>query len=85
MARSPLPDVRMDFADTVGWKNVVSQVAKIYDSLPAADRANAVILTDNYGEAGAIEDERLEDCICTLSWATSRHSDYWWASTRLHH
>jgi 4-amino-4-deoxy-L-arabinose transferase-like glycosyltransferase len=55
MARSPLPSIRKDFADTVGWHDLVGQVAHIYDSLPSSDRASAVILTDNYGEAGAID------------------------------
>jgi hypothetical protein len=55
MARSPLPGVRKDFADTVGWHDLIAQVAAVYDALPADERANAVILTDNYGEAGAID------------------------------
>jgi dolichyl-phosphate-mannose-protein mannosyltransferase len=54
MARSQLPSIRKDFADTVGWHDLVSQVAHVYESLSPADRARAVILTDNYGEAGAI-------------------------------
>ncbi len=54
MARSPLPGIRKDFSDTVGWHDLVSQVAAIYDGLPAAERSRAVILTSNYGEAGAI-------------------------------
>jgi 4-amino-4-deoxy-L-arabinose transferase-like glycosyltransferase len=55
MAHSPLPSARKDFADTVGWHDLVAQVAQIYESLPPTDRATAVILTDNYGEAGAID------------------------------
>ncbi len=54
MARSPLPGIRKDFADTVGWHDLVSQVAAIYFGLPADERGRAVILTSNYGEAGAI-------------------------------
>jgi len=54
MARSPLPDARKDFADTVGWHDLVGQVATIYDSLSPAQRKTAVILANNYGEAGAI-------------------------------
>jgi len=54
MARSPLPHVRKDFADTVGWHDLVAQVAAIYRSLTPADQKTVVILTDNYGEAGAI-------------------------------
>src|ERR1700686_3167361 len=55
MARSPLAQVRKDFADTVGWHDLVSQVAAIYDRLSPADQATALILTNNYGEAGAID------------------------------
>jgi hypothetical protein len=54
MARSPMPGIRKDFADTVGWHDLVAQVAAVYDALPADERGQAVILTDNYGEAGAI-------------------------------
>jgi 4-amino-4-deoxy-L-arabinose transferase-like glycosyltransferase len=54
MARSPLPAARKDFADTVGWHDLVNQVAGVYQGLPAEQRASAVIITDNYGEAGAI-------------------------------
>ena len=54
MARSPLAAARKDFADTVGWHELVAQVAAIFDALPPEQRAIAVIITDNYGEAGAI-------------------------------
>jgi 4-amino-4-deoxy-L-arabinose transferase-like glycosyltransferase len=54
MARSPLPSARKDFADTVGWHDLVNEVAGVYNGLPAEQRASAVIITDNYGEAGAI-------------------------------
>ena len=54
MAQSPLPSIRKDFADTVGWHDLVSQVATINAGLPADERSRAVILTNNYGEAGAI-------------------------------
>ncbi|HSS94039.1 MAG TPA: glycosyltransferase family 39 protein [Candidatus Dormibacteraeota bacterium] len=54
MARSPLASIRKDFADTVGWHDLVGQVADAYAGLPAGERSRAVIITDNYGEAGAI-------------------------------
>jgi 4-amino-4-deoxy-L-arabinose transferase-like glycosyltransferase len=54
MARSPLPSARKDFADTVGWHDLVDEVARVYNGLPPGSRANALIITDNYGEAGAI-------------------------------
>jgi 4-amino-4-deoxy-L-arabinose transferase-like glycosyltransferase len=54
MARSPLPSIRKDFADTVGWQNLVTQVGDVYARVPESERSSTVILTDNYGEAGAI-------------------------------
>jgi 4-amino-4-deoxy-L-arabinose transferase-like glycosyltransferase len=54
MARSSLPSIRKDFADTVGWHDLVAQVARVYESLTPDERGHAVILTNNYGEAGAI-------------------------------
>jgi hypothetical protein len=41
--------------DSIGWPAYVRQVAGAYRSLPAADQAVAVIVTGNYGEAGAID------------------------------
>lgn len=41
-------------ADQVGWPAYVREVAAAVDALPAADRANAVLVTSNYGEAGAL-------------------------------
>jgi len=43
------------FADRFGWENMVATVAGVYDSLPAAERPDACVLTGNYGEAGAID------------------------------
>jgi 4-amino-4-deoxy-L-arabinose transferase-like glycosyltransferase len=54
MARSALPAIRTDFADTVGWQDLVAQVAAAYDRIPKSQRSRTVILTDNYGEAGAV-------------------------------
>jgi hypothetical protein len=41
--------------EMVGWPREVGLVASAFRSLPAARRAHAVILTANYGEAGAID------------------------------
>lgn len=54
MARSALASIRTDFADTVGWQDLVNEVAAVYRRLPASERSSAVILTNNYGEAGAV-------------------------------
>jgi hypothetical protein len=43
------------YADEFGWPEMVAQVARVYTSLPEADRAKTAILADNYGEAGAID------------------------------
>jgi 4-amino-4-deoxy-L-arabinose transferase-like glycosyltransferase len=43
-----------DFAEEIGWPELVDTVAKIRDSLPPEDRAHLGILGTNYGEAGAI-------------------------------
>jgi hypothetical protein len=41
--------------DTVGWPTDVRQVAEVFDRLAPAERAATVIVTGNYGEAGAID------------------------------
>ena len=41
--------------DSVGWPAYVQEVAAVYRSLPADERSVAVIVTGNYGEAGAID------------------------------
>jgi len=55
MAAWHLDVLRSDFAETVGWPELVAAVADAYQSLPPAERARAIILADNYGEAGAID------------------------------
>ncbi|MFJ6381407.1 hypothetical protein ACIQI7_15625 [Kitasatospora sp. NPDC092039] len=42
-------------ADSVGWPALTAQVAAVYDDLQPADRAVTAVLTDNYGEAGALD------------------------------
>jgi 4-amino-4-deoxy-L-arabinose transferase-like glycosyltransferase len=40
--------------DSIGWPAYVAQVAQVYQALPASDRAVAVLVAQNYGEAGAL-------------------------------
>jgi 4-amino-4-deoxy-L-arabinose transferase-like glycosyltransferase len=40
--------------DSVGWPEYTRQVAQAYQALPATDRAVAVLVAGNYGEAGAL-------------------------------
>jgi hypothetical protein len=42
-----------DYADMLGWEEQVKATARVYDSLPPAERDKAVILATNYGRAGA--------------------------------
>jgi hypothetical protein len=42
-------------ADRLGWKELVSAVAEVYRSLPPDEQRNAVIVSNNYGGAGALE------------------------------
>jgi 4-amino-4-deoxy-L-arabinose transferase-like glycosyltransferase len=42
------------FKDEIGWPEMVAQTARAWRSLPAAERAHAAILAQNYGEAGAL-------------------------------
>ena len=52
VAAGPLPQY---FADMFGWREMVDEVATVYDALPPGDRAKAVIYTDNYGRAAAVD------------------------------
>ena len=49
---SPLQQI---FSDQLGWREMVAQVADVYNNLPPEDRAKAGIYAGNYGEAGAID------------------------------
>ncbi|HEV2304283.1 MAG TPA: glycosyltransferase family 39 protein [Candidatus Acidoferrales bacterium] len=69
---SPLPQF---FSDQFGWRQMVRQVAQIYNSLPPDERAKTGILTGNYGEAGAIN---LFGAQYGLPLAYSRHQNYWY-------
>lgn len=41
--------------ETIGWPTEVREVSAVYHSLSPTDRAHAIVLTDNFGEAGAID------------------------------
>jgi hypothetical protein len=62
-------------AESVGWPQLVSSVRTVWFSLPAGQRANAVIFTSNYGEASAIN---ILGQGTGLPQAVSGHNTYWW-------
>ncbi len=43
------------YADMFGWPELAAMVGRTYQSLPAAEQAQAVFLGDNYGEAAAVD------------------------------
>jgi hypothetical protein len=51
---TPVPGINQAARDTVGWPRYVDEVDRVYAALPAGDRANAIIVATNYGEAGAL-------------------------------
>ena len=54
-ATTSLPAQVPTSAEQIGWPQLVAQVQQVVAALPAEQRAHAVILTNNYGEAGALE------------------------------
>jgi hypothetical protein len=62
--------INYDAGETVGWPAFAATVAQVRNQLPAD--AEVVVLTGNYGEAGAV-DRYLPD----LAPAYSRHNAYW--------
>ncbi len=55
LGRTPIPEINQVARDQVGWPAYTRQVADVFRSLPPADAAKAVVITANYGEAGALE------------------------------
>jgi hypothetical protein len=43
------------FADEFGWKEMVEQVARVYNSLPPEERARTAIFSNGWGEAAAVD------------------------------
>jgi len=48
--------INATLGETVGWPRLVRTVDGVWKSLPARQRARAVIFTADYGEAGAINE-----------------------------
>ncbi len=64
-----------DAGETVGWPAFVSQIAAAYRSLPPGQRSSAIVLTSNYGEAGAVDHFGPAD---GLPAAYSGHNGFWY-------
>jgi len=79
MDRADLGNLPPDWADMHGWRELTELVARVYRSLPPAQRGQAAILASNYGEAAAIDFFGSE---YGLPPALSGHNQYWIWGTR---
>ncbi|HVD28588.1 MAG TPA: glycosyltransferase family 39 protein [Mycobacteriales bacterium] len=70
LADTPVADINYDAGETVGWPGLVAAVERAHADLPAG--ARDVVMTRNYGEAGAV-DRFAPD----LGPAYSGHNSYW--------
>ena len=43
-----------DAGEQIGWPQLADTLSATYTSLPAPERRHAIVLTGNYGEAGAV-------------------------------
>jgi len=53
-----IADFRYDYREMIGWPEMVSQVSKVYNGLSPDEQITTMIITGNYGEAGAINHYR---------------------------
>jgi len=75
MHRLGIDTTNPDFANTVGWPEMTSQVGAVYNSLPPQQRAKAAILTSIDGQAAAID---LYGGGEHLPQAISPHLNFWY-------
>ncbi|MBF6558064.1 MAG: glycosyltransferase family 39 protein [Acidimicrobiales bacterium] len=67
--------INKDLSATVGWPSYVRQVSGIVNTLPPGERSRLVLLTGDYGAAGAID---LYGPRYHLPAARSGHNTFWW-------
>ncbi|OGO54013.1 MAG: hypothetical protein A2V85_12385 [Chloroflexi bacterium RBG_16_72_14] len=72
LASTPVAEVYGEAGEQIGWPELVAEVTRVVDELTPAERAGAVIVTANYGEAGALE--LLGDGLPPVY---SGHNGYW--------
>jgi hypothetical protein len=71
--RSALGPLPQHFADRFGWEEMAAAVAGVYRALPENEKASVLIVTSNYGEAGAL---RYYGPRHGLPPAVSQHNSY---------
>jgi 4-amino-4-deoxy-L-arabinose transferase-like glycosyltransferase len=81
VARTTIPRSQPVLAEMFGWPELARSVAGASATLPASDRAGAMILARNYGEAGALD---LYGPGLDLPPVVSPHlTYYYWAPARM--
>ena len=76
LADIPLQDINYDLGEQIGWPALAREIGEAWRTLPETQRTHAMILTSNYGEAGAIERYGVD-----LPTPYSGHNSYWWWAT----
>lgn len=71
----PRHEMEETLAETVGWPELVDTVGTVWNSLPPQQQTNAVIFTENYSEAAAINELGRDKGLPT---AVSGHNSQWW-------
>jgi len=69
-----IADSNGELGEMVGWDDMAQQVADVAHSLPADERTQLTILTENYSEAGAIEYWRSS---LDVPQPIARQNSYW--------
>lgn len=72
LGATPIPELYGESAEQVGWPELVAAVDEVVGTLSPEERAGAVIVTENYGVAGA-----LELLGTSLPAVFSGHNGYW--------
>ncbi len=52
---TPIVALNYDAGETVGWPRFAATMSGAFATIPAAQRTRAIVLTENYGEAGALQ------------------------------
>jgi hypothetical protein len=69
-----LAELPQFFADMFGWEGLARTVSEVYRALPDSEKPSTVVLTQNYGEAGALEYYAPK---YPLPPVISTHNSYW--------
>jgi Dolichyl-phosphate-mannose-protein mannosyltransferase len=75
VAAANLNKVNYNLGEEIGWPELVSQVAHVWHALPARERSHTVLLTSNYGEAGALVRYGGDHGLPAVY---SGHNSFWW-------